>query len=278
MRMMFDLSSGVKLVRRGLGDLVFPPSCLSCFAELDGATMPRRDVSLCGVCLDAMELFSGPVCLKCGAPVPGVRATKGENSSGAEAEVDAGRSGIADDAKRGCYRCARHKLWFDETVALGSYSGMLRDLILRMKQAEGDSLSLAMGRLIVETRKQQLAEIGADVVVPIPLHWQRRLAHRTNSAAVLAEVLAGRSGVPLSEGLLRRCRNTAPQFDLKPPERWKNVRRAFAVRAGYHLRAAHVLLVDDVLTTGATCSEAARALRSAGAERVTVAVVARAIG
>jgi predicted amidophosphoribosyltransferase len=94
----------------------------------------------------------------------------------------------------------------------------------------------------------------------------------------LAEVLAKKLGVPRAERLLRRSRSTLRQFDLTPPERWKNVRGAFAVRAGYHLRAAHVLLVDDVLTTGATCSEAARALRSAGAEQVTIAVLARAMG
>jgi predicted amidophosphoribosyltransferase len=169
-------------------------------------------------------------------------------------------------------------LWFDETAALGHYDGRLRDLVLRMKRAEGDALSLAMGRLLFVQRASRLAEIGADVVAPIPLHWRRRLVHRTNSAAVLAEVLAGRLRVPLAERLLRRSRSTVPQFDLTPPERWKNVRGAFSVRGGYHLRKAHVLLVDDVLTTGATCSEAAKALRKAGAERITVAVIARAMG
>jgi ComF family protein len=169
-------------------------------------------------------------------------------------------------------------LWFDETVALGHYDGRLRDTVLRMKRAEGDALSLAMGRLLLVERAQPLAEINADVVVPIPSHWRRRGVHRTNSAAVLAEVLSGRLGLPLAERLLRRSRYTTRQADVSPSERWGNVRRAFSVRAGYHLKAAHVLLVDDVLTTGATCSEAARALRRAGAERVTVAVIARAMG
>jgi predicted amidophosphoribosyltransferase len=70
-------------------------------------------------------------------------------------------------------------------------------------------------------------------------------------------------------------RSTRKQFDLSPTARWENVRRAFAVRSGYHLKDAHVLLCDDILTTGATCSEAARALREAGASRVSVVVVAR---
>jgi ComF family protein len=181
-------------------------------------------------------------------------------------------------ARAGCYRCRGRKLWFDETVALGHYEGRLRDIVLHMKRAEGDALSLAMGRLICDKRGQRLAEIRADVVAPIPLHWRRRVVHQTNSATVLAEVLAGTLRVPLAERLLRRSRYTLRQTDITPSERWNNVRRAFAVRAGYHLKAAHVLLVDDVLTTGATCSEAARALRQAGAARVTVAVIARALG
>jgi ComF family protein len=169
-------------------------------------------------------------------------------------------------------------LWFDETIALGHYTGGLRELLLRMKRADGDSISLAVGHLLWQQCAGRLAQAEAHVVAPIPLHWRRRLLHRTNSAAVLAEVVAGRLGLPLADGLLRRRRNTPRQFDLTPPQRWDNVRNAFAVSGGYHLQRANVLLVDDILTTGATCSAAARVLRKAGAQRVTVAVIARAFG
>jgi ComF family protein len=169
-------------------------------------------------------------------------------------------------------------MWFDETIAAGLYAGRLREMLLQMKQSTGNSLSLAMGDLVWKQCRDRLTAAKPDVVAPIPLHWRRRLVHRTNSAALLAEVLADRLHVPLAEGLLRRRRHTERQFDLTPPRRWENVRHAFAVRAGYHLTSAHVLVVDDILTTGATCSEAAKVLRKAGAERVTIAVVARAIG
>jgi ComF family protein len=261
----FNFLGAANVVRRGLADLLFPPSCLSCAAELDERSPARRDVHLCDGCLDEMEMFSGPMCARCGAPLPGIAL--GEN-----------RAATKPRARNGCYRCSGRKLWFDETVALGHYDGRLRDTVLRMKRAEGDALSLAMGRLLLVERGGRLTDINADVVAPIPSHWRRRVVHRTNSAAVLAEVLSGRLGVPLAERLLRRRRYTVRQTDVSPSERWRNVRRAFSVRAGYHLRAAHVLLVDDVLTTGATCSEAARELRRAGAKRVTVAVIARATG
>ncbi len=146
-----------------------------------------------------------------------------------------------------------------------------------MKRAEGDPLSLAVAELIWKLRGERLSTMRVDVVAPIPLHWRRRLAHRTNSAALIAEILAHRLNRPLAEGLLLRRRHTVPQFSLTPPQRWDNVRRAFSIRGGYHLNNAHVLLVDDILTTGATCCDAARALRTAGAARVTVVVAARAV-
>ena len=260
-----DVWGGVRFFRRGVANLIFPPSCVSCDAELRDEASAAGDVSLCQACLDELEFFSDPMCGRCGAPVPFVKTQlSGEPRS--------------FSAESWCFRCRGRKIWFDATIALGRYSGRLRELVLRMKQAEGDALSLATGRLLWQTRGARLAEIGADVVTPIPLHWRRRIVHRTNSAAVLAEVLSAKLGVPRADGLLRRTRPTLRQFDLNPPKRWENVRKAFAVRSGYHLRGAHVLLVDDILTTGATCSEAARALREAGAARVTVAVVARAFG
>ncbi len=260
-----NVRSGVRFLRRGVANLVFPPCCVSCDAELGEEASSAGDVPLCQRCLDTLEFFSEPMCGRCGAPVPFVPSPL----SGKPRPLS---------AENGCFRCRGRKLWFDATIPLGHYGGRLRELVLRMKRAEGDALSLATGRLFWQRRGEQLAAIEADVVAPIPLHWRRRIVHRTNSAALLAEILSAKLGLPPAAGLLWRTRPTLRQFDLNPPKRWANVRKAFAVRAGYHLRDAHVLLVDDILTTGATCSEAARALRSAGAARVTVAVVARAFG
>lgn len=250
---------------RGLADLLFPPRCLNCTAELDDGARPYGDVHLCEDCLDQIDVFAGPMCGRCGAPLP--VATRGDD-----------QVPIAASAVDGCFRCRGPKVWFDATVALGHYEGLLREIVLRMKHEPGDALSLAMGRLFVTARRAELARMDVDVVAPIPSHWRRRMVHRTNSAAILAEVLAGSLKRPLAERLLRRRRHTKRQADVNPSERWKNVRSAFALRGGYHLNAAHVLLVDDVFTTGATCSEAARALREAGAARVTVAVIAKAMG
>jgi ComF family protein len=263
-RLRFGLSNAGNAARRGLADLLFPPQCLNCAVELEEATSAHRNVYLCHECLDQVEVFSGPMCGRCGAPLP--MATRGGE-----------QVPIAASGEGGCYQCRGPKMRFDATIALGHYDGLLREIVLRMKDAPGDALSLAMGRLFVAERRTQLADIDVDVIAPIPSHWRRRLVHRTNSAAILAETLAANLNRPVAERLLRRRRYTKRQSEVTPSDRWKNVRSAFEVRGGYHLRAAHVLLVDDVMTTGATCSEAARALREAGAARVTVGVVARAM-
>lgn len=251
-------SRAVRLARDAALDLVFPAACAGCGAEMDAevASSPRQ--SFCETCLEAMTLFSGIVCRQCGVPVPAGTQASQENPAN-------------------CPRCRGPKLWFDEAIAAGEYTGRLRELLLRMKSREGDAVSMAIGQLWWQNCSERLAAVGADVVAPIPMHWRRRVSRGTNSAAVLAEVLAARLRVPHAAGLLRRRRHTKPQSGLPATQKWLNVRGAFSLRAGYYLQGANVLLVDDILTTGATCSAAARALKRSGAEKVMVAVVARSL-
>jgi hypothetical protein len=154
-------------LRRATVDLLFPRSCVSCQAEMSEGHRLGSDLPLCEACLDQMELCSGPACRQCGAPVPnfGERHV-GENSP---AEL------MDTEKNRDCSRCRGRKLWFDETIAAGLYEGRLRELLLRMKQADGDPLSLAVGRLIWKLCGRRLAALEAHVVAPIPLHWRRRL-------------------------------------------------------------------------------------------------------
>ncbi len=147
-----------------------------------------------------------------------------------------------------------------------------------MKRRADNALSMAMGRLLAERRGRELGEFKADLIVPIPLFWMRRLQLGSNSAEIVAGRLGRHLGVPVRRRMLVRRRNTFPQKGLTPPARFRNVRRAFAVRSGYYVEGSRVLLVDDTLTTGATCSEASRMLKQAGAATVAVAVIARAHG
>jgi ComF family protein len=133
-----------------------------------------------------------------------------------------------------------------------------------------------LGALWVRRDEKALRGLGADLVIPIPLHWRRRLSRGYNQSAILAEHVARRLDRPCQETWLRRTRNTPQQTTQTEASRWDNVRGAFSAKPRPGLKGRRVLLIDDVLTTGSTCSEAARALRLAGAARVVVAVLAHA--
>jgi len=147
-----------------------------------------------------------------------------------------------------------------------------------MKQPQHESLALAMGRLLAQKRFSELSGLGADMIVPVPMYWTRRLRRGTNSAELVAWCLGRKLGLPVRRRLLVRCKNTKPQSELSPKKRFRNMRGAFRVRSQRGLHGARVLLVDDVLTTGATGSEAAGVFKKAGASMVAVAVIARAQG
>ena len=167
---------------------------------------------------------------------------------------------------------------FARAVALGNYEGLLRNAVLRMKRDTEEPLSAALAELLFQRREAALAALAADVVVPAPMYWLRRLARGTNSPEIVAERLARRLRLPCVPRMIRRLRNTRPQGALARQERLENVRGAFRLRHGCDVSGARVLLVDDILTTGATCGEIARQLLTAGAVEVSVAVLARAHG
>jgi len=233
-------------------NLMFPPRCAWCEADLG----PEQDgLLLCADCrlLLGPELWPG--CRRCGA----IDSADGEPP---------GR----------CRLCRGAPLKFDTVITLGGYYSELRKVVLRMKRPRGESLSAAMGRLLALRRGPQLAELGVELIAPVPMYWARRLRRGTNSSEILADCLGRSLGVGVGQRVLSRCRNTLPQANLRPSERFRNVRGAFRVRAGYDLEGLRVLLVDDILTSGATCSEAAKMLKQAGAATVAAAVVARAQG
>jgi ComF family protein len=144
-----------------------------------------------------------------------------------------------------------------------------------MKNRNGETLAELIGELCAEYAEARLRKFAADVVIPVPLHWWRRWNRGYNQSEALAIMLALRLKLPCRPGWLRRIRHTPEQTSQTPSERRENVRGAFRAGSWASLRGKRVLLVDDVLTTGSTCSDAARALRKAGASQVAVAVLAR---
>ena len=121
----------------------------------------------------------------------------------------------------------------------------------------------------------QLTTLKSDLLVPIPMPWGRRFWRGTNPAAALAEAMGRELGIPCLTHLLKKPNAADPQLGLTRAGRFRNIRGQITLQAKRDLRNLHVLLVDDILTTGATCSEASRILKLHGVQEVTVLVVAR---
>lgn len=231
-------------------DLVFPARCSFCRGDLGH---PGPQLLVCETC-EAELVERGVVrCRRCGAVG-------------------------ADALGETCRECRGAKLWFDRVVTLGAYDGPLRSAVLRTKTAGHDVLAFALGTLLARTRREQLEAARADVVMPVPMHWMRRVRRGTNGASIVAARLAKELRLPLAADALARRRNTRVQNGLLRPQRFANVRGAFRWTDRYDLHGAHVLLVDDILTTGATASETARTLKRAGASQVVAVVLARTSG
>jgi ComF family protein len=153
---------------------------------------------------------------------------------------------------------------------------VLRDAVIRLKSHHGEGLAELLGSLWIERDDRVFRDLGVDAVVPVPLHWLRRWRRGYNQSESIARSIANHLHIPCHSSWLRRLRNTPDQTLQTPTGRRENVRGAFRARRRARARGQAILLVDDVMTTGATANEAARALRAAGAARVVVAALARA--
>jgi ComF family protein len=239
----------MRAILHGLVHLLYPGACHVCDSPL-----PPEAGPFCESCHKALTVDPLAQCPRC-----------------------AGTVGPFADVADGCPHCHGISFPFDKVSRLGPYEGPLREVILRMKHPAGEGLAECVGELWAGCAEVRLRELGANLVVPMPLHWRRRWRRGYNQSEALARAVAARLGLPCRPYCLRRVRHTPLQASQSPAARLENVRNSFRA-TGSALRDQTVLLVDDVLTTGSTAAEATRALRAAGARRVVVAVLARAHG
>lgn len=175
------------------------------------------------------------------------------------------------DSDGRCQLCRRGLTGFDAAFSYGEYEGVLRKLIHLLKYGRVLPLAGPLGAFLSSALPRTERY---DAVVPMPLHWTRRWGRGFNQSEVLARALSSRIGVPVRNAVTRK-RRTPAQAGLNNSERRTNVVGAFSVKKGSELAGQHVLLIDDVLTTGATASACAAVLKRAGAKRVTVLTLAR---
>jgi len=178
-----------------------------------------------------------------------------------------------------CGACLREPRPWRRLFAAGSYDGRLRELILAYKFEGRLDLGRQLQELLLAAFERGLADFpelgGCEFLAPVPLHPRRLLARGYNQSREIARLLAARRALPIRQEALARVRQTIPQMELGARERVENIRGAFAARRDI-VEGRCVLLVDDIMTTGATLEECARTLAAAGAARVDVLVLARA--
>ena len=227
--------------------LLFPEKCASCAR---GIRPEKEQLPLCPRCRDSMRPNTPPLCSRCGRH-------------------------LEKSAARMCRACAANPPHFDRALAPLRYEGaakaLVRDLKYRQRDYLGPCLSRVMAAYLCE---YSIPCDHIDMVVPVPLHPARLREREFNQAQVLAKGVARLLGKRLDERLLARSRNTPTQTEREEKERRENVSGAFEVCDAGRVKGAKIILVDDVLTTGATCSEAARCLKAAGAAWVMVLTLA----
>ena len=186
-----------------------------------------------------------------------------------------GRSGMHLSAD-GCVACAKENNRFDGVICLGPHRGFLREAIVRMKHAGQQSLTDALGGLIAKQMAKQLAGQIPQVLLPLPMHWKRRLLRGDGASMMLAKSTCMATGIPLDRRTLYCTRRTKKQSTLSVTGRKENVKGAYAIQDHESVADRRVAIVDDTMTSGASVNEAASVLKRAGAKTVIVIVAARA--
>jgi ComF family protein len=244
----FARVAGVLRATFGLAvDVALPQLCAACREPVGGE-------GLCAVCWSKLSFIAPPYCERLGIPFP----------------YDPGPGVLSMEAIAAppAYRRARAALRYDDIA---------RKLVHAFKYGDRLDLAPTMGRWMANAGRPLLAEAGA--IVPVPLHWRRQWARRFNQSALLAEVIGKASGIAVAHAVLRRVKATPQQVGLSQAERAQNVQGAFRVPAASKaaVMGQKLLLVDDVLTSGATVDACSRALLRAGAAQIDVLVFARVV-
>lgn len=206
----------------------------------------KNSLAVCAACIEYIKPL-GPACRCCAYPLP-------------------------DEDYKLCGQCIKKPPIFDNALVHYIFEEPLRSLLHQFKYYNGLYLTSFLGQLMLQGAQEQM--LRAECLIPVPMHPQRLKQRGFNQAAVLAKFLARQLNLPYDLSHCQKIMNTAPQASLDSEQRKKNLRDAFRVSA---LPYQHVVLIDDLLTTGSTANELARAIKKTGVKRVDVWCCARTI-
>ena len=234
-------------------DLVIPPICALCRSDLGDED---RWLGLCHNCRTLFTRSAERYCARCGN------------------QYSPQQQAITTERNRCCENCNQTSFVFSNVFTLGPYQSYLRTAVLQTKHPQGYPLAVALGRLLAQTQKKDIEIFHPDMVIAIPMHWWRRFQRGANGPDAIADSVAKYLGLPKANRWIIRSRHTDKQVTLPQTQRTRNLKNAFQLQKK-RVSGKRILLIDDVMTTGATCNEVARVFRSHGACDVAVAVVAR---
>ncbi|MFY9402480.1 MAG: ComF family protein [Candidatus Omnitrophota bacterium] len=233
---------------RGLKEILFPKACSSCKKKLNESD----EELICKECYLGIKINLPPFCVSCG------RHLEKNNFN-----------------KNICPGCAGKRLYFDRAFSACIYEGIATKLIHEFKYRGKESLAKPLSKIMINfIREYSLPIESFDFIIPIPLHKIKLREREFNQAEKLSSYIAKEFNKKVSSDILLRRRNTKAQAGLKDKERKLNVAGSFTVAKNSNLKNSNLLLIDDVLTTGATASEAALVLKNAGAQAVFVLTLA----
>lgn len=233
---------------RGLRDIAYPKTCLACKARLSKA----NEALICKNCYSQIKMNLPPFCVLCGR------------------HLEKNRLG-----KNICFRCIRKMVHFDRAYSPCVYEGITKKLIHEFKYKGKNNLAGPLSKIMINfIREYSLPLNYLDLIIPVPLHKTRLRQREFNQAEALGTHIAEEFKKEIASGVLSRNRQTKNQAELKESQRSLNVAGSFSVDKNTCLKGKNLLLIDDVLTTGATSSEASLALKKAGAQTVFVLTLA----
>ena len=228
-------------------DTILPPRCIKCGKVLNGEN------GLCPDCFNEINFISAPYCKCCGKPF----------------------HDLTDSGQMICGKCANeNKPLFRLSRSSLEYNDSSKPLILGFKFFDKTDNAKVFSKWLKISAKDIIEE-GVDLIVPIPLHYTRLIKRRYNQSALLAKELSKLTAINVDYFSVVRHKRTKPQVEFSGLARVKNVRNAFSVKDESKIKDKRVLLVDDVLTTGSTLRECAKALHKAGAKSVDTLTIAR---
>ncbi len=221
--------------------LLFPPRCPFCDKVLFHSLSTQAPLA-CRKCQTLPEYIGEPACFKCGKP-------------------------LQDERAEYCYDCGRKDLAYAQGKALWAYKGPVKDSLYRFKYQNRREYAVYYSRELARVHGGWIRRCGISAVVPIPLSRKRLRQRGFNQAGLVARKLGEEMGLPVFPNLLLRVRDTRAQKELNEEERKNNLKRAFKTSAN-KVQLDHILLIDDIYTTGSTMDEAAKELKRAGAKEV----------